>query len=101
MNIQIFILITDLRKKFKGSLMLPLNKILYWIFVMHKLYLDIPFPLKQDRQILEKGSEQIFKYIIIFKNLQTNIQIYSVVQISTNEYPKKFILGKWHEYKCE
>ena len=81
--------------------MLPLNKILYWIFVMHKLYLDIPFPLKQDSQILEKGSEQIFKYIRVFKNLQTNIQIYSVVQISTNKYPKKIILGKWHEYKCE
>ena len=27
----------------KGSLMLPLNKMLYWIFLMLKLYLDLLF----------------------------------------------------------
>ena len=32
-------------------------------------------------------------------NLQTNIEIYLVIQISTNEYPNIFLLGKWHEYK--
>ena len=27
----------------KGLVMLPLNKIIYWMFVMHKLYLDLLF----------------------------------------------------------
>ena len=81
--------------------MLPLNKILHWIFLRHKIYLDILFSLKIDSRILKYGSEQIFKYIRIFENLQTNIRIYSVVQKSTNEYPNIFVLGKWHEYKYE
>ena len=68
---------------------------------MHKLYLDLLFSLKKYRQILEQGSEQIFKYIRISKNLRTNIRIYSVVQKSTNEYPNIFVLGKWHEYEYE
>ena len=48
--------------------------------------------------MLRKGSEQIFKYIWIFKNLQTHIQIYLFFQKSTNEYPNIFGLVKWHEY---
>ena len=60
---------------------------------MHKLYLDILFSLEID------SSEQIIKYIRISKNLQTNIQIYLLVQKSTNEYPNIIVLGKWH--KCE
>ena len=66
---------------------------------MHKLYLDLLFALKIYRQILKKGSQKIFKYTWIFKNVQTNIQMYSVVQKSTNEHPNIFVLGKWHEYE--
>ena len=69
--------------------MLPLNKILH--FLMHKIYLNILF-LQKKRQILKKGSEQIFKYIWISKNLRTHIQIYLVVQKSTNEYLNIFVL---------
>ena len=66
---------------------------------MQELYLDSFFSLKKDRQILEYVSEQIFKYIYNFcKNLLTNIQMYLVVQLSTNEYPNIFVLGKWHKY---
>ena len=54
--------------------------------------------MKKDRQILKLGSEEIFKYILTLKNLQTNIQIYLVVQKSTNEYLNIFVLGKWHKY---
>ena len=82
-----------------GSLMFPLNKSLHWTFDIHKLYLNLLFSIKKDSQILKKGSEQIFKYIWIFENLQTNIRMYSVVQKSTNEYTNIFILGKWHEYE--
>ena len=57
--------------------------------------------MKIDRQILKQSFNQIFQYIWIFKNLQTNISIYSVVQKSTNEYPNIVVLGKWHEYKCK
>ena len=59
------------------------------------------FLLKIYRKILKKkkGLEQIFKYIGIFKNLQTNIQLYLRVQKSTNEYPNIFVLGKCHKYK--
>ena len=31
----------------KGSLMLSLNKVLYWIFFMHKLYPDLLFFIKK------------------------------------------------------
>ena len=50
-----------------------------------------------DTQILRKGTVKFFKYILISKNLQMNIQIYLVVQKSTNEYPNIFVFGKWHE----
>ena len=85
----------------KGSLMLPLNKCYTGYFLIHKLYTDLFLSLKIDRQILEWGSQQKFKYIRIFKNLRMNNQIYLVVQKSTNEYPNLFILGKWHKYKYE
>ena len=81
--------------------MFPLNKILHWVFFMHKLYPALLFSLKVGSQILKQGSEQVFKYIQIFENLRTNIPVYSVVQKSTNEYPNIFVLGKWHEYKYE
>ena len=79
----------------------------FWIkfytgdFLVHKLYLDLLFSSKIDRQILKYCSEQIFKYIRIFKNLQTNIWIYWVVQKSTNEYPNIFVLENWHKYEYE
>ena len=66
---------------------------------MHKLYLDLLFASKIDRQVLNYGFKQIFKYIRIHKNLQRNIQIYSVVGKSTNEYPNIFVLGKWYKYE--
>lgn len=68
------------------------------------------------RIIFEGHFIQIFEYLysslivvtlekdslmLIFKNTQTNIQIYSVVQKSTNKYPNTFVLGKWHKYKYE
>ena len=43
--------------------------------------------------LILEGSEQIFKYIRVFKNLRTNMWIDSVVQKSTNEYPNIFVLG--------
>ena len=33
----------------KGSLMLPVYKIVHWIFLMHKLYLNIHFFISQSR----------------------------------------------------
>ena len=85
----------------KHSLMFPLNRILHWIYFIHRLYLDLFFSLTIDSWILKKGSEQILKYNRIFENLRTNIQIYSVVKKSTNKYPNIFILGKWHKYEYE
>ena len=55
--------------------------------------------LNVDKQILEKGSKQILENIRNFSNLRMNIQIYSVVQKSTNEYPNIFELTKWHKYE--
>ena len=82
----------------KGSLMLPLNKMLYWIFFMHKLNIDLLFSLKKDRQILKYNVlskysdifkfyriyEWIFEYILLSKNLQMNIRIYSYWRSGTN-----------------
>ena len=34
----------------KGSLLLPLNKMLYWMLFMHKVYLDLLFSLKKIRK---------------------------------------------------
>ena len=45
-NIQTFILITDWRNFLKGPLMLPVNKISHWIFLMQKLYRDLLFVIK-------------------------------------------------------
>ena len=81
--------------------MFSLNKNLHCIFGLHKLYLDLLLSLKIDSWILKYGSEQIFKYMPIYENLRTNIQINSVVQKSTKEYPNIFVLGKWHEYEYE
>lgn len=68
------------------------------------------------RIIFEGHFIQIFEYLysslivvtlekdslmLIFKNTQTNVQIYSVVHKSTNKYPNTFVLGKWHKYKYE
>ena len=66
---------------------------------MHKLDPDSHCSLKIEKQMLEKGYEQTFKYIWIFKKLRTNIQIYWIVQKSTNKYPNIFVLWKWHKYK--
>ena len=73
----------------KCSLMLPLNKILYWIFFMRKLCLDLFFSLKiigkYLNKVLSKNShvlefliiyKLIFEYIRLSKNLQMNNQIY-------------------------
>ena len=60
--------------------MLSINKILHWILF---------------------DAEIISKYIKIFKNLQTHIQIHLVVQKSTNECSNIFLLGNWHKYEYE
>ena len=63
---------------------------------MHKLYQDLVFSLKKIVKYFK-----IFKYIWIFENLRINIQMYSVVTKSTNEYLNIFILGKWNKYEYE
>ena len=65
---------------------------------MHELYLNMLFSLKINMLILKYGSEQLFKFI---GNLQANIQIYSVVQKSTNEYSNIYVLEKWDKYEHE
>ena len=54
--------------------MLPLKQVLHWIFFDAETNCKLTFFIKKkDRLTLKYGSEQIFKYIKILKNLQTNI----------------------------
>ena len=68
-------------------------------FFMHKLYFYLLFFIKKNQANIRIGFWTNIQIYLIFKNLQMNIWIYSVIQKSTNQYLNIFVLGKWHEYE--